>query len=258
MEKGENFSIKYIKRELGPKKCDEIDIFLSDILKREYLEITAKNIDTLKEYTSNFLENITDDELLELRSYTGYYYKFINAILRNNWNYDINGKLDENLKNDYYNRANKIYEVINKFPNIPMNFKTYRGVNLEPFKKYGITTIEELMFMNDKLFYEDAFTSTSVIKENCYFNKELECVNFANILIEYYIPEESKDGALLINDFLSYSKGQTEYVINRGCLTKIFDVIISEDKKTAIIKAALIPKSLWNKYENENENNLKK
>lgn len=258
MEKGENFSIKYIKRELGKDKCDELDVYVFEIINREYLDITEDNINLFKENISDFLGNITEDELLELRSYTGYYYKFINAILRNNWDYEINGKLDDNKKSEYYTRANKIREIINKFPTLPVNFKTYRGVNLDPFKKYGIETIEDLIFMKDKLFYEEAFTSTSIIKENCYFNKSLEYVNFANILIEYYIPEESKDGALLINDFLSYSKGQTEYVLNSGSLTKIFDVTVSEDKKTAILKAALIPKSLWNKYEKENENNLKK
>ena len=42
-----------------------------------------------------------------------------------------------------------------------------------------------------------------------------------------------------------------EYVINSGSLTKIAEVIVDKENNKALIKAILIPKQLWDRYEPE-------
>ena len=64
--------------------------------------------------------------------------------------------------------------------------------------------------------YEQGFTSTSLKEESSYF-KTQGC----NIEIRYLIPKDSKDGISLINDELSYSTNQNEYLLDKGSLSKI-------------------------------------
>ena len=71
--------------------------------------------------------------------------------------------------------------------------------------------------------------------------------------IEYLIPEEANDGIPLIDDNLSYSKVQNEYLINKSSLSKIIDVKISSDGNLAYIKAVLIPQKMWNITYNKND-----
>ena len=57
----------------------------------------------------------------------------------------------------------------------------------------------------------------------------------------------------LINDDLSYSKIQSEYLINKSSLSKIIDVKISTDGKLAYMKVVLIPQKMWNITYNKND-----
>ena len=71
--------------------------------------------------------------------------------------------------------------------------------------------------------------------------------------IEYLIPEEANDGIPLIDDNLSYSKVQNEYLINKGSLSKIVDIKISPDGNLAYIKTVLIPQKMWNIIYNKSD-----
>ena len=70
------------------------------------------------------------------------------------------------------------------------------------------------------------------------------------------IPEEVNGIIPLINDDLSYSKGQSELLINKGSLSKVVDVLLNSDKTKAYIKVVLIPKKIY-EQEIEHEKNIK-
>ena len=73
-----------------------------------------------------------------------------------------------------------------------------------------------------------------------------------------YYNDIVKSGALLYNDFLTYSVNQSEYIINKCSLSYVNDVVINEDDKTATIYVTLIPSKIWDVYTkvNKNENRL--
>lgn len=245
---GESRTTKILLRLIGEEKRKEIDNFASESSNRLFYEIKNQNQLTqlFKNITMQFKDHLTFDDLMIIRSYTGYQFKNINAILRNNWSYEECGLLTDEIKNKYQKLAQEIERLVNKFPSLEMDVSTYRGVELNSLKKYGIKNLKELEILKDKYMYEEGFTSTSIIRNNSYFGQNLENSKNYNIEIKYLIPKESKDGALLIEDNLSFSPGQTEYLINKGSLAKIIDVKINIETNQAQLTALLIPKKLWN------------
>ena len=119
--------------------------------------------------------------------------------------------------------------------------------------RYLVSQEVYLKNLENKYYYESGFTSTSLVRDKSFFNRELEYHEFCNIEIEYLIPGESNDGIPLINDDLSYSKVQSEYLINKGSLSKIIDVKVKPDGKLAHMKAVLIPEKMWNIIYNKND-----
>ena len=233
----------------------EIDTFVNDVSKRNFIgfssleEVSAFFTD----YLAEFYNNNSINDIDTIRAYTGIAFRRFNSVLRGTWNYDTNGLLIDDAKVEYLNLANKLSECIERSSTLPTNIKTYRGVSLERFKDYGITSLEDLNSLENKYYYDSGFTSTSLVKDKSFFNRELEYHEFCNIEIEYLIPEEANDGIPLIDDNLSYSKVQNEYLINKGSLSKIIDVEISPDGKLAYIKTVLIPQKMWNITYNKND-----
>ena len=68
------------------------------------------------------------------------------------------------------------------------------------------------------------------------------------------IPCESNDGMPLIDDNLSYSKKQNEFLINKGSVSKIVDVRINSEKTKAYVKAILVPQKILDQYMQNNIN----
>lgn len=246
-----NLILKYI----GNDKMTEIDTFVNDVSKRNFIgfssleEVSAFFTD----YLAEFYNNNSINDIDTIRAYTGIAFRRFNSVLRGTWNYDTNGLLIDDAKVEYLNLANKLSECIERSSTLPTNIKTYRGVSLERFKDYGITSLEDLNSLENKYYYDSGFTSTSLVRDKSFFNRELEYHEFCNIEIEYLIPEEANDGIPLIDDNLSYSKVQNEYLINKGSLSKIIDVEISPDGKLAYIKTVLIPQKMWNITYNKND-----
>ena len=197
------------------------------------------------EKIEDFKDGLTFNDLESIRSYTGYNFRNINAILRHKWNYYENGKLDDNIKRDYLEKGKKIEKLIDTFPPIDLCFNTYRGVTLSYFKDYGINNIEDLVNLKNKFIYEEAFTSTSIINGSHFFNKENERGINYNVEIVYKIDGNYSSGALLLDDDLTYSTSQAEYLINKDSLSKVDDVVINGD--TATIYVTLLPSKLWDK-----------
>ena len=246
-----NLILKYI----GNDRLTEINDFASEVSKRDFIEFSS--LDEVKaffiDYLAEFYNNNSRNDIDNIRAYTGIAFRRFNSVLRGIWDYDTNGVLTDEMKSEYLDYANKLSECIEKSTTISSNIKTYRGVSLDSFKDYGISSLEELKSLENKYYYESGFTSTSLIRDKSFFNRELEYHDFCNIEIEYLIPEESNDGIPLINDDLSYSKIQSEYLINKSSLSKIIDVKISTDGKLAYMKVVLIPQKMWNITYNKND-----
>lgn len=259
-EQGTNWFTRYILRCLGEEKRNELNYFINDSLNEEYLEFIDENqiYDLLSEMVINYIDKLSISELADLRFYTGYDFRNINNTMRGKWNYEENGLLTNEKKDRYKKLGESIYNVINKFPPINLNIKAYRGVSIRAFYDYGINSLDELSAMEGQYIYESGFSSTSLLRSHSFFEKELEWGDWCNIEIEYFIPSTCQDGAILLSDVLSYSKGQMEYVINSGSLSKITAVEIDKENNRAKLKAILIPKKIWDPNQPEYTQDNKK
>ena len=243
-----NYILKYMDQETH----DYMTEYLKEVAKREYKSF--QNEGELNEFFEEYMQKVyssfSSSEIDNLRYYTGIAFNDINSLLRGMWSYERSGALTEERKNEIYDTIKKMDSAITKLPDsLPGNIKAYRGLTLASFRDFGIYSLEDLVNLKDQYYYEDGFTSTSLIRENSFFNRELDWHDECNIEIEYSIPEESSDGIPLINDELSYSNVQSEFLLNRGTLVKIKEVTIKD--KNAYIKAILVPKKVWNKeYKN--------
>lgn len=258
MEKGKSFWTESVEGYLSNQKKAELEVFVEDVLSREFRQLQSRDemIEVLGAQLDKFLSSLSYEEMGTLKSYTGYEFRNINAIMRNNWNYEINGKLTEEKKVYYRDFGEKIIKIIRKFPMLDKDIKVYRGVGIRAFWDYGIHSLEDLEYLKGNTLYEGAFTSTAMVRETSFFVKEPEWVDNCNIEIEYLLPRESQDGALIAIEGLSYSAEQNEFMINAGSLFKVVDVEVDKEDNRARIRAILYPKALWDPYELEQDDNL--
>ena len=128
-----------------------------------------------------------------------------------------------------------------------VNLVAFRGTTLDSFSSYGISDISQLSSLGGKFLYEPAFTSTSILEGTSYYNKKLDDGRVCNVGIRYLIPSESNDGALLFNEDTSYAVTQNEFLLNKGSLSKVIDVKIDEQSRTAVLTLVLVPKKVYEK-----------
>ena len=124
MEKGTSTDTRLIFSFLGKDKKEEIDFFANDASQEEYHQIkSAQEVEDLfGEITFNFLLNSKQSELNILKSYTSYTYKELNAVMRNTWNYEENGRLTPEIKQDYLDRGERMTKLIRKFPSLEKKY----------------------------------------------------------------------------------------------------------------------------------------
>lgn len=238
-----NMVLRMIDKSVG---IDTVNEYVDNVRNRNFVEM--KSIDDVNllfnNSIDNFLSCLSYNELMNLRSYTGYNYKFINALLRNKWTYEELGLLDNDKKQQFIKLSREISGILNKFDTPDIDFMCFRGTKIDAFKDYGITNLSELVNLKDRYLYESAFTSTSILSESSYFNNpNLDEQYNCNIEIRYLIPSESNDGALLTSDDTSYSTGQNEFLLNSGMLGKVIDVSINDN--FAILTVVLVPKKIY-------------
>lgn len=249
MEKGTSIATRMIDHELDDETKSEIDLIVREI------PTYNVRIPRLENEALNLLPKLTEEEILTIKGYTGLNSKNINALLRNRWDYEVNGKKTKEIENRIQQDVTIMDSIFRKLPKTEEAIVAYRGTTLSEFKKYGITSLDELVNLKGKFLYEVGYTSTSLSKDSSYYNKEI-FNNVKNIQTRYIIPPNSQDGIPLISDVLSYSPNQQEFLINRSSLAKVIDVKVEND--TATIIAVLIPRSIWNAKEKamENENRI--
>ena len=254
MKKSNDRITNMILNYIGNNTLEDINNYINKI-QREKFNIFDNN--SILSFFNNeeLYSNISNQEIELIRYYTGIAYRKINAILRDNWNYETNGLLTDEKKDEYRKLSSDISSVIDRIPPLKNNIITYRGSTLSPFKRYGINSLEDLLSLNGEYYYEQAFTSTSLIREASFFDRALEWHSKCDIEIAYLIPKDSNEGIPLLDSNTSYSKQQSEYLINKGSLSKIKDVKLSPDKTKAYITMLLIPKRIWNKDIQRDNNN---
>lgn len=231
----------------------EINDYVNEVYSRDFVVMkSSDDIDNLfKDANDSFLSCLSQEELIDLRSYTGYNFRNINAILRENWTYDVNGKLSQSKIDEYKNLSNNISDILSKFNMPSFDFITFRGTTIKSFNSYGINTIDDLKSLKGKFLYEQGFISTSLLEDSCYFNKNLETLENYNIKIKYLIPRESTEGALINAYETSYSTNQNEFLLDKGSLSKVIDVVINGN--SAILTVVLVPKKIYDKDKYKNK-----
>lgn len=237
MEKGISYETKFIIKVLSEESKKELEQCYKKTLLGEI------SYPDFAQVLSAFREKLTEEDYLILRSYTGFNYKNINAVLRNSWNYEENGLLNDVVKEKYWNLSKEISQLIDKFPPSQNPFVTFRGTTLKEFSKYGITSLEDLILLKGQYLYENGFTSTSLKETTSYFGKKINGV-LCNIEIRYLIPARENIGIPLITDDFSYSKSENEYLLNNNLLSRVADVSIQGN--TAVITVVALPKRIWN------------
>ena len=243
MEIGYSSSTKLLMKFLSEETKEKIERYIEE-------NRNNKSIDyNFQKDTEEFERNLTDDEYMTIRLYTGTNYKNINAVFRNTWNYEDNG---DSSKKDYYKKlGDDISIIIEEYPKLKNNIKTFRGTSLREFKKYGVTSLNDLKQLEEKYLYEECFTSTSLEEESSFFNRKI-IGEIQNIEVIYHVSASSQDGMPVLSKDLSYCTNQKEYILNKNCLSKVLKVEIKDD--TAVVEVLLIPQKLWNKEKyNETE-----
>ena len=241
MEKGQSITSQLVLKSIE----DKMDII--NALVEENINIEVKTIpkDKIKKYFQKGFNKIRLKKIdyLILRNYTGFNFKGINGLLRNKWNNKSNGQLNEEKEYRFRSNAENISYLIKKFPKNRKAFKVYRGVTIEAFKDYGIDNLDELVYLKNKFLFEQGFTSTSLLRDTSYFNKEIDG-RLYNIELEIVVPKGSQDGMPLTGYELSFSPGQNEYVIDNESLIKITSVKVEDNY--AFLEGILIPKKIYN------------
>ncbi len=244
---GESRKVKWILDYMGEEKVAEVDQYVDDLIRRDYVTFTSDEqiADFFLEYMNDFYQNTKKEEKQDIRAYSGILFREVNSVLRNRWNYEENGELTDIKKEEVDAVTATIEKVIERQNALSDNIKVYRGVDASIFQECGITSLEELSSLKGKYYYDSGFTSASFIRERSFFDRPLEFHNTCNVEIEYLIPKEESDILPLITSDLSYSPVQTECLIARGNLSKIVEVSVDSEQNRAYLKAALVPKKVW-------------
>ena len=240
-QKGTNKYIDRLLHFISEEDKINMDYFYLESLNRNYKRIESS------EETLTLLENdeICYEDSDFLLNYSGFNYKHINAVLRDTWNYEENG--DISRANEYRALASRLQQVIMEHPTkLNDNINVYRGVDLSYFRQYGIESLEDLKSLEGKHMLDRGFVSTSVQEDKCFFKKDNELGLNYNVKIEYMVPSEFKDG-IYLNGATSYTPMQEEFLINSSNLARVSSVTINDDN-TAVVRASLIPKELYDDY----------
>ncbi len=253
MLSSENRVVKSIINFMDEERRDNVLDFTNQLTKQDFSE----NPD-LSNYMHELLDALDDNDREEIKEYSGFRYKWINFIARNpsGWNYYELGPERPGERAKLQQSIKTISSAIRKSPKLPDNIKTFRGTNLDSFRGYGIETLDDLKSLEGQLFYEQAFTSTSLKRENSFagmeFNGDSDDIfrKACNIEMEILVPSGSNDGVVMDHDTLKYSqKHRDEYLIDRDSLFRIMSVEIDGD--FAKLTMALIPKEVWSEVWSE-------
>ncbi len=237
-----------LMRFISSDEKESINNFYEKVYSRSYRKFSDLETALMSIDGSGYSSEVCD----VLSNYSGYNYRRINASARDKWNYEAHGHINE--KERFNEIASSLKKVIDDNQKSIGNVKVFRGVPLKYFKEYGISSLDELQSLKGSFLYDRGFVSTSLVEDASFYNKTNELGLDYNVKIEYLVPEEFEDGISIGN--VSYSPGQSEYLINTCNLSYVVDVIsLGNDK--AIVKAIFIPKKIYDKSYRNNLGSVK-
>ena len=254
MIKSKDPSTNTLLQIIGEENLNHIEEYISEVLMRKFKTFQSnEEIDAFfGTLLINFYNSINFDEQETINYYTSRAYQSINAILRDKWTYEVNGRLTPEDEAYYKKTADDMEKIISKVETLPDNIVTYRAVGINTFWKYGIHRLEDLQNLVGDYIFERGFTSTSLKRDSSLLDKS-DWYGKRNIEIEYLISEECQDGIPLTMSGFSFYTEESEYLINKDSLAKIVDVSISDDKEHAYIKVVYIPIKVWDRIRFENQ-----
>ena len=85
----------------------------------------------------------------------------INASARGTWNYEAHGHIDEKARFDVI--ADCLKNAIDENQHSIGNVKVFRGVPLDYFSEYGISSIDEVKSLEGGFLLDKGFVSTSLV-----------------------------------------------------------------------------------------------
>lgn len=241
-----NFYLREIQR---TGRAPAVEAFINSALQSEYQEF-APNHD-FEEFATNYAEAVEDvldsSDQAALKSYSGLGYKAINQVARGFWDYDTLGRQTPEKLEAARESIAQVSHAITSAPAIGVNFATFRGTNLDSFRDYGVNSVADLANLENQLFLDTGFCSTSFIADHSFAGRTFDdpLRKSCNITIKYLVPAGSHEGVGLLTDRLSYSPNQNEYLINRDNLSYISKVAISKDQSSAELEMALIPREIY-------------
>lgn len=246
-----NRVVNYVFKYMGDENKNNLEEYISKTLTREYTDFTEIDI-------MNITPELSEEEKIILRDYISYESAHINATLRHTWNYEANGNIEN--KTRYEEKGKKLVDLISKKPTNTGNKKVYRGIDINYFKQFGISSLEELFNLKNNYILDEGVVSTSVKEESCFYKRNLGPNTNYNIKVIYYLPEEFNDGIFLgSKDLKLYEESEDEYLINKYNLGYVFDVEINNQEQTAQLKVMMIPKKVYDDYyKNQEEINKSK
>ena len=239
--------VKEIKR-LGNQ--DDAERFLGMITDegvREYRSVEDFS-EANPDYTKAVEVTLSADEKDALKEYSGFNYKWINSAMRGIWDYELLGAKTDEAERRFLETAKVINGAIEKAPNVEEDFMVFRGTNLDSFRGYGVETLADLDKMKGQFHLEKGFLSTSIVEEDGFAGrKEFDDIQrgACNITMRYKVAAGTHDGILLAGSDLTYSEGQSEYLIKSGSLAYISKVEISEDERGAVLDCVLVPSQFY-------------
>lgn len=241
-----NFYLREIK---NSGRAPAVEAFLTSALSTEYEEFSpnASYAEFAEAYSASVEEVLDPSDQAALKSYSGLGYKAINQVARGFWDYDILGRQTPEKLEEAHAAIARISHAISSAPSPDINFTTFRGTNLDSFRDYGINSLSDLTNLENQLFLETGFSSTSFISDHSFANRTFDdpLRKSCDITIKYHVPADSHEGVGLLSDHLSYSPQQNEFLINRDSLSYISKVEVAPDQSSAKLEMTLIPRHIY-------------
>lgn len=199
------------------------------------------------EYQSDIGTNLSADDKNSLREYTGFRFSWINSAARGIWDYEKLGKETPEAIAKVNTKISSLRQAISKAPAPNEDFLTFRGTNLDSFKKYGVQTLSDLEAMKGQFYLEKGFTSTALVREKSFADRDVSdlWIEKSDIELRFHISAGASDIVALLSSELSYYPDQTEVLINKNSLSYVQDVSF-EQNGHAVVDLMFIPPEVYN------------
>ena len=242
----------YLRELVHTNKMGEVKDFLIDTTSREFHEFTDPiDLDAFSTAYGELLDQtLSAEDAHALLRYTGFDYRAINQVARGIWEYDTIGKRTPEREAEIRQAITAINTVIFDAPSPGVDFIAHRGTNLDGFRDYKISSLDELKNLEGQFYLERGFTSTSLSPNHSFAHREFDdpLRKPCDISITYHIPREAEETVGLLSSKVAYNPKQYELLIDQYALFYVSNADVTDDQTSAHLEMTLIPRSLYDQY----------